>query len=61
VREDVPVVITSGFQATDASNLLRVSNVVGFLDKPHTLSNLEMVLAALERGVSEPKPSRAVG
>jgi two-component system cell cycle sensor histidine kinase/response regulator CckA len=48
VRDDVPVVITSGFQASDASNLLRVRNVVGFLDKPHTLSNLEMVLAALD-------------
>jgi CheY-like chemotaxis protein len=52
VRDDVPVVITSGFQATDASNLLRVANVVGFLDKPHTLSSLEMVLAALDRGVA---------
>jgi PAS domain S-box-containing protein len=47
VRRDVPVVITSGFQAQDASKLLHVPNVIGFLDKPHTLSNLEMVLAAL--------------
>ncbi len=46
VRDDVPVVITSGFQATDASKLLRVPNVIAFLDKPHTLANLEMVLAS---------------
>ncbi len=47
VRGDVPVVITSGFQAQDASKLLHVPNVIGFLDKPHTLGNLESVLAAL--------------
>ncbi len=47
VRRDVPVVITSGFQAQDASKLLHVPNVIGFLDKPHTLRNLELVLAAL--------------
>jgi two-component system cell cycle sensor histidine kinase/response regulator CckA len=47
VRGDVPVVITSGFQAQDASKLLHVPNVIGFLDKPHTLGNLESVLVAL--------------
>jgi PAS domain S-box-containing protein len=47
VRGDVSVVITSGFQAQDASKLLQVPNVIGFLDKPHTLANLELVLAAL--------------
>jgi len=47
VRSDVPVVITSGFQAQDASKLLQAPNVIGFLDKPHTLGNLELVLAAL--------------
>lgn len=47
VRGDVSVVITSGFQAQDASKLLHVPNVIGFLDKPHTLSNLQRVLAAL--------------
>jgi len=47
VRSDVPVVITSGFQAQDASKLLHVPNVIGFLDKPHTLNNLQLVLAAL--------------
>ena len=47
VRGDVSVVITSGFQAKDASKLLVLPNVIGFLDKPHTLGNLEQVLAAL--------------
>jgi two-component system cell cycle sensor histidine kinase/response regulator CckA len=47
VRGDVSVVLTSGFQAQDASKLLRVPNVIGFLDKPHTLGDLESVLAAL--------------
>jgi two-component system, cell cycle sensor histidine kinase and response regulator CckA len=47
VRDNVPVVITSGFQAQDASKLLQVPNVIAFLDKPHTLNNLESVLAAL--------------
>jgi signal transduction histidine kinase/ActR/RegA family two-component response regulator len=47
VRRDVSVVITSGFQAQDASRLLHIPNVIGFLDKPHTLGNLELVLAAL--------------
>jgi PAS domain S-box-containing protein len=46
LRDDVPVVITSGFQATDATELLRVPNVIAFLDKPHTLANLELVLAS---------------
>jgi two-component system cell cycle sensor histidine kinase/response regulator CckA len=47
VRSDIPVVITSGFQAQDASKLLAIRNVIGFLEKPHTLGNLERVLAAL--------------
>lgn len=47
VRSTVPVVITSGFQAEDASMLLQKPNVVGFLDKPHTLTNLEMLLASV--------------
>lgn len=54
VRDDVRVVITSGFQATDASKLLGVPNVVGFLEKPHTLTNLEMVLASVDAGVAHP-------
>jgi PAS domain S-box-containing protein len=48
VRDDVPVVITSGFEATNASKLLGAPNVVGFLNKPHTLTNLEMLLASVE-------------
>jgi PAS domain S-box-containing protein len=48
VREDVPVVITSGFQAEDASHLLSRPNVVGFLEKPHTLGNLETLVAAAQ-------------
>jgi signal transduction histidine kinase/CheY-like chemotaxis protein len=47
VRSDLSVVITSGFQAQDASKQLAISNVIGFLEKPHTLGNLERVLAAL--------------
>jgi PAS domain S-box-containing protein len=47
VRSTVPVVITSGFQAEDASQLLEMPNVVGFLDKPHTMTSLEMLLASV--------------
>jgi CheY-like chemotaxis protein len=47
VRSGIPVVITSGFQAEDASTLLQLPNVVGFLDKPHTMTNLEMLLASV--------------
>jgi two-component system, cell cycle sensor histidine kinase and response regulator CckA len=46
-RSNIPVVITSGFQAEDASLLLRRPNVVGFLDKPHTMTSLEMLLASV--------------
>jgi two-component system, cell cycle sensor histidine kinase and response regulator CckA len=53
VRSDVPVVITSGFQEEDASMLLRLPNVVGFLDKPHTMTSLEMLLAS----VASPAPA----
>jgi len=47
IRSDVPVVITSGFQAEDASMLLQLPNVIGFLDKPHTMTSLEMLLASV--------------
>jgi len=47
IRSNVPVVITSGFQAEDASMLLQMPNVVGFLDKPHTMTSLEMLLASV--------------
>jgi two-component system, cell cycle sensor histidine kinase and response regulator CckA len=53
VRSTIPVVITSGFQAEDASTLLQMPNVVGFLDKPHTMTSLEMLLAS----VAQPRPS----
>lgn len=49
VRSDIPVVITSGFQAEDASMLLQLPNVVAFLDKPHSMTRLEMVLASVAR------------
>lgn len=49
VRDDLPVVITSGFHAEDASSLLQSANVVGFLDKPHTMTGLEMLLASVAR------------
>jgi two-component system cell cycle sensor histidine kinase/response regulator CckA len=55
VRSDIPVVITSGFQEEDASMLLRMPNVIGFLDKPHTMTSLEMLLASVAR--SAPAPS----
>jgi nitrogen-specific signal transduction histidine kinase/CheY-like chemotaxis protein len=55
VRSDVSVVITSGFQAQDASKLLHVPNVIGFLDKPHTLGNLELVLASLGTRLAKAK------
>lgn len=51
VRSDLPVVITSGFQAEDASVLLQRTNVVGFLDKPHTITNVEMLLATVAQDV----------
>jgi two-component system, cell cycle sensor histidine kinase and response regulator CckA len=52
VRNNIPVVITSGFQAEDASTLLQMPNVIGFLDKPHTMTSLEMSIAA----VGQPTP-----
>ena len=54
VRSNVPVVITSGFQEEDASMLMQKPNVVGFLDKPHTMTSLEMLLASVaQRGPTE--------
>ena len=47
VRSNLPVVITSGFQAEDASMVLKKPYVVGFLDKPHTMTSLEMLLASV--------------
>jgi FixJ family two-component response regulator len=47
VRSTIPVVITSGFHQEDASALLHQPNVVGFLEKPHTMTSLEMLLATV--------------
>jgi two-component system, cell cycle sensor histidine kinase and response regulator CckA len=47
VRSKLAVVITSGFQAEDASLLLKKPYVVGFLEKPHTMTSLEMLLASI--------------
>jgi DNA-binding NtrC family response regulator len=52
VRDSLPVVITSGFQADDASMLLQLPAVIGFLDKPHTLTNLETLIASVARGTT---------
>ncbi len=58
VRDDIPVVITSGFRVAEASKLLGAPNVIGFLDKPHTLTKLEMVLASMEDpSAPSPRPS----
>jgi two-component system, cell cycle sensor histidine kinase and response regulator CckA len=51
VRSDVPVAITSGFQAEEASLLLQMPHVVGFLEKPHTMTSLEMLLGAVTQRV----------
>jgi PAS domain S-box-containing protein len=59
VRTNVPVVITSGFQAEDASLLLQMPNVVGFLDKPHTMTSLEMLLASIAQHAPAGKAQRA--
>jgi two-component system, cell cycle sensor histidine kinase and response regulator CckA len=55
----IPVVITSGFQAEDASALLQRPNVVGFLDKPHTMTSLEMLLASVAHTPHTNAPGRA--
>lgn len=44
IRPDISVIITSGFQPTDAQYLTNEPNVIGFLEKPHTLANLEAML-----------------
>jgi C4-dicarboxylate-specific signal transduction histidine kinase/CheY-like chemotaxis protein len=60
VRSNLPVVITSGFQAEDASLLLQMPNVVGFLDKPHTMTSLEMLLASVAPHTPHVKAPAAV-
>jgi PAS domain S-box-containing protein len=61
VRSNMPVVITSGFQAEDASLLLQMPNVVGFLDKPHTMTSLEMLLASVVQQAPRAEEPAAVG
>jgi two-component system, cell cycle sensor histidine kinase and response regulator CckA len=58
-QSTVPVVITSGFQAEDASSLLQEANVVAFLDKPHTMTGLEMLLASVAQH-ARPSPQAVV-
>lgn len=44
LNRNVNVVVTSGFHPSDASALLKLPNVVGFLEKPHTAANLESIV-----------------
>ncbi|HMA92684.1 MAG TPA: ATP-binding protein [Polyangiaceae bacterium] len=44
IRNDVAVVVTSGFHPSNAASLLNFPNVVGFLEKPHTLGNLQAMV-----------------
>jgi len=50
IDPSVDVVVTSGFQPADAVDLRRHPNVLGFLEKPHTLANLEAMLRLREHG-----------
>ncbi|HMA95330.1 MAG TPA: ATP-binding protein [Polyangiaceae bacterium] len=47
IRKDVSVVVTSGFHPSNASDLLSLPNVVGFLEKPHNTANLEAIVATV--------------
>jgi PAS domain S-box-containing protein len=47
IRSDVAVVITSGFHPSNASDLLSQPNVIGFLEKPHTTTNLQAIVASM--------------
>jgi two-component system cell cycle sensor histidine kinase/response regulator CckA len=47
IRQDVNVVVTSGFHPSNASDLLSRPNVVGFLEKPHNSANLEAIVASM--------------
>lgn len=47
IRHDVSVVVTSGFHPSNVSEVLQSPNVVGFLEKPHTLANLEAIVASI--------------
>lgn len=47
IRDDVKVVVTSGYHLSDTSLQMPTPNVLGFLEKPHTLAKLEIILASL--------------
>jgi PAS domain S-box-containing protein len=47
LHQDVAVVITSGFHPSNATELLHSPNVKGFLEKPHTLANLEAIVGSV--------------
>jgi CheY-like chemotaxis protein len=54
IEPSVHVVLTSGFQPADAQHLMEEPNVVGFLEKPHTLGDLEALF-----GVAAQAPQRS--
>lgn len=47
IRHDVNVVVTSGFHPSNAADLLNLPNVIGFLEKPHTVADLEAIVATV--------------
>lgn len=47
LHKNVAVVITSGFHPSNATELLQLPNVKGFLEKPHTLANLEAIVGSV--------------
>ena len=47
IRHDVNGVVTSGFHPSNAADLHKLPNVLGFLEKPHTMANLEAIEATL--------------
>jgi len=47
LNKDVSVIVTSGFHPSDATDLLDAPNVIGFLEKPHTLANLQAIVATI--------------
>jgi signal transduction histidine kinase/CheY-like chemotaxis protein len=55
IQPSVSVVLTSGFQPADALTLTSEPNVVGFLQKPHTLADLEALFGS---AASAPERSR---
>jgi DNA-binding NtrC family response regulator len=58
---DVEVVITSGFQPNGSSELLSSPNVRSFLQKPHTLANLEALVGRQFVASNRPVVTPALG